>query len=70
LVPINLALANGVIVSDPRVLDADGNGKKFDVSLRKRFFESNRRLMQRRDEQGREEKSRGAATGFSGSSPF
>ena len=26
-------LADGMIVSDPRVLVADGNGKKFEVSL-------------------------------------
>jgi hypothetical protein len=28
-----LRLADGMIVSDPRVFVADGNGKKFDVSL-------------------------------------
>jgi hypothetical protein len=32
LAPIQ-ELADGMIVSDPRVLVADGNGKKFEVSL-------------------------------------
>jgi hypothetical protein len=32
LAPIE-ELADGMIVSDPRVLVADGNGKKFEVSL-------------------------------------
>jgi hypothetical protein len=32
LAPIQ-KLADGMIVSDPRVLVADGNGKKFEVSL-------------------------------------
>jgi hypothetical protein len=32
LAPI-LKLADGMIVGDPRVLVADGNGKKFEVSL-------------------------------------
>jgi hypothetical protein len=32
LAPIQ-KLADGMIVSDPRILVADGNGKKFEVSL-------------------------------------